>query len=391
MIDAPKAEKKKNQSNPKKNHSTDKNIGTSVSLCAVDLFAGAGGFSLAASKEEFKLIAAIENAKWAKATYTRNFISGKPAGTAPILYSDICETEPKTILEDSGLGPKTLDLLMGGPPCQGFSTHRIKDAGVKDPRNDLLLRYFDFVETLAPKVFLVENVSGLLWDRHQEYVEKFKSLAAKSGYRIVGNGPQLLNARDYGVPQNRKRVFILGIREDLNHKELNLWPPPQTHFSPSSKEVLVEGKQPWVTASKVFVEPVAEDDINNISMKPGKEMLKRFKATPANGGSRSETGFTLPCHKRHDGHKDVYGRIDPSVPGPTMTTGCINPSRGRFVHPTQHNGISARHAARFQTFPDDFIFEGGLGNSGRQIGNAVPIELGRKIIAHIKREILRKF
>jgi len=119
-------------------------------------------------------------------------------------------------------------------------------------------------------------------------------------------------------------------------------------------------------------------------MKHGACLVEAFANTPKNGGSRKDSGRVLPCHKKHDGHKDVYGRIDPNIPAPTMTTACINPSKGRFVHPTQNNGITARHAARIQTFPDDFVFHGGLTAAGRQIGNAVPVDLGFALIKHIR-------
>ena len=93
-------------------------------------------------------------------------------------------------------------------------------------------------------------------------------------------------------------------------------------------------------------------------------------------------------NKNHGGHKDVYGRIDPAAPAPTMTTACTNPSKGRFVHPTKHHGISVREAARIQSFPDDYIFKGGLGQSGRQIGNAVPVDLGKALLKHIKKQLI---
>jgi site-specific DNA-cytosine methylase len=92
-----------------------------------------------------------------------------------------------------------------------FSSHRIKNAGVNDPRNELLIRYYDFVKIFQPKMFLVENVPGLLWEKHKDYLNNFKRLAANSGYNILG--PLKLNAKDYGVPQNRNRVFILGLRD----------------------------------------------------------------------------------------------------------------------------------------------------------------------------------
>jgi DNA (cytosine-5)-methyltransferase 1 len=354
----------------------------------IDLFAGAGGFSLAAQQSGARILGAVEFDKWAQKTYKRNFIENSTEEKPPRLYGDIWDIEPNDLLRDCGIEAKELDLLVGGPPCQGFSSHRINDAGVDDPRNELLLRYFDFVNGLQPKAFLVENVSGMLWKRHSEYVEKFKNLAKSNGYQIISDEPQIVNARDFGVPQNRKRVFILGVRSDISTPGDFQWPPSPTHAEPESPAVKSGEKTPWVTASSVFKKPSSKIDPNNIHMQPGGAMRERFKNTPLNGGSRSESGFTLPCHAIHKGHKDVYGRIDPSKPGPTMTTGCINPSKGRFVHPTLHHGITAREAAHFQTFPEDFMFEGGLGIVGKQIGNAVPITLGQHIIETVIKNIL---
>jgi DNA (cytosine-5)-methyltransferase 1 len=118
-------------------------------------------------------------------------------------------------------------------------------------------------------------------------------------------------------------------------------------------------------------------------MKHNDELISAFKNTPLNGGSRRDSGRILPCHKNHDGHKDVYGRIDSRLPAPTMTTACINPSKGRFVHPMEHHGITIRQAARIQTFPDSFVFEGGLTAAGKQIGNAVPVRMAEIIIRQL--------
>jgi len=360
----------------------------SLKHTAVDLFAGAGGFSLAAEYAGFRVLAAVELDKWAQATYKTNFIEGRSRKDKHRLYGDIMDIEPSDMISDVGLNRCELDLLIGGPPCQGFSSHRLNDDGVNDPRNELLLRYFDFVKGLRPKAFLVENVSGMLWKRHENYVNKFKNLAKRNGYRIITGDPQIINARDFGVPQNRKRVFILGVRKDVEVPENFNWPPTPSHFSPDSPEVLIQGKASWVPAETVFEKELEKSDPNNLHMKSGKDLVNRFKKTPLNGGSRSDSGYILPCHTTHKGHKDVYGRIDPSKPAPTMTAGCTNPSKGRFVHPTKHHGITARHAARIQTFPDDFIFTGGLGQAGKQIGNAVPVELGRYILAYISKNIL---
>jgi DNA (cytosine-5)-methyltransferase 1 len=345
-------------------------------LTAIDLFAGAGGFSLAAKNCNIRLLAAVEYDKWARETYRKNFIDGKR--NAPKHYGDITTLEPETLLADLSLAPEQLDILMGGPPCQGFSTHRINNAGVDDPRNDLLLRYFKFIEALRPKVFVVENVPGLLWKRHEEYLKTFLRLVDEAGYSL--HGPRILNAKDYGVPQNRKRVFMVGVRKGL--KTSFNWPTP-THFAPNSAEVLEKGKTAWVNASTILEKPLERNDPNAIHMNHSPSMVERFKATPLNGGSRKDSGYVLACHKDHDGHKDVYGRIDPNNPGPTMTTACVNPSKGRFVHPTESHGITVRHAARFQTFPDSFIFEGGLMAAAKQVGNAVPIQLGESVLSRL--------
>jgi len=363
---------------------------TVATLTAIDLFAGAGGFSLAAEQAGLKVLAAVEYDKWAQATYSTNFIDGRDAADQHRLYGDILDIEPSDMLTDVGLCKGELDILIGGPPCQGFSSQRLNDAGVNDPRNELLIRYFDFVKGLRPKAFLVENVSGMLWKRHADYVQKFKNLAKYHHYKLIGGGPLIINARDFGVPQSRRRVFILGVRKDVEIPEIFIWPPEPTHFAPNSKEVLKHCKQAWRPASTVFNKPIKKTDPNSIHMKPGVAMLKRFKDTPLNGGSRIDSGHTLECHKKHSGHKDTYGRIDPLKPAPTMTAGCTNPSKGRFVHPTEHHGITARHAARIQTFPDDFIFAGGLGQAGKQIGNAVPVDLGKYILSYISKQILEK-
>ena len=288
---------------------------------------------------------------------------------------------------------------MGGPPCQGFSSHRIKDKGVNDPRNRLLIRYFDFVKELQPKIFLVENVPGLLWERHELYLHKFIKLSRDNKYTLLG--PTKINAKNYGIPQNRNRVFILGIRGDITPSNIQ-WPPSPTHFA-SGKNT-----PEWTTASSVFeqappqvlnklAEIIGEEKAKSLAfskdllslnkdpsvlhMQHTAPLVERFALTPINGGRR-DIDFRLPCHaKDYRGHVDVYGRIRLAQPGPTITTGCFNPSKGRFLHPWKNHGITIRHAARFQTFPDDFIFAGGITSQGKQVGNAVPVQLGEVMIA----------
>lgn len=337
---------------------------------AIDLFSGAGGLSLAAHQCGIDVIAAIELDTAASITYRANLIEQLKAPTK-LINGDINEVDLPALMKELKLKSGELELLLGGPPCQGFSTHRINNAGIDDPRNQLLLKYFDFVDGLQPKAFLIENVAGLLWKRHENYLNQLLALAETHGYTIHFCG--ILNAKDYGVPQNRKRVFIFGTRNDLKINN-PAFPPDATHFAPTSKN----GPK-WKTASSVFEkltselidfyiedyfrpktkmtdenarlllaslehgEPVNPTDVCNINMQPTPKMIIRFENTPLNGG-REDSGYTLKCHSNgYKGHKDVYGRIMIHLPGNTITTGCNNPSKGRFVHPWKNHGMTLRH------------------------------------------------
>lgn len=345
---------------------------------AVDLFSGAGGFSLAAKNSGFQIQFSIENDKYSCETYRENICKDLDGTLTKLYEEDITTVDPKKLAAEH-FSKSRCDLLLGGPPCQGFSTHRILDSGVDDPRNELIISYFDFVKALQPRVFLMENVPGMLWERHKEYLERFFAEGKKAGYHLYQ--PEVLDARDYGVHQRRRRVFVLGVHADCDRSEFS-WPPKPTHVDPRQHKDGVQ-RSPWVNCADIF-KKLPEDDPNNLHMQHGPTLVEVFSRTPKNGGSRKDSGRVLPCHANHDGHKDVYGRINPSEPAPTMTTACINPSKGRFVHPTQNHGITVRQAARIQTFPDDFVFEGGLTAAGRQIGNAVPVDLGTVLIKHIR-------
>ncbi len=348
---------------------------SSHNFTCVDLFAGAGGFSLAAIKAGLKVISAVEFDKAAAITYEENIV--KVQDPAPRLYrKDILDIAPDEFFKDTFKEDSECDIVLGGPPCQGFSVHRIKGSGVGDERNKLILRYFKFVSALQPKMFLMENVPGIMWARHREYLDEFYEEGTKAGYQILD--PVTLDARDFGIPQRRKRVFILGVRKDID-LSLVSWPPKPTHGD--DKQIQEDPKlKPWLNAQEIFSLPINANDENNVHMNHKPELVDVFRSTPLNGGSRHQSNRVLPCHVKHNGHQDVYGRIDPSKPAPTMTTACVNPSKGRFLHPTEHHGITVRHAARFQTFPDWYVFKGGLMAAAKQVGNAVPVDFGKILI-----------
>lgn len=345
-------------------------------LSCVDLFSGAGGFTLAAQLSGLRVRLAVENDKHAIATYRDNLCKGPNAPT--LLTDDIISINASKAYRDAFPAGDQCDLMLGGPPCQGFSTHRINDAGVDDDRNDLIHTYFDFVRAFSPSIFLMENVPGMLWERHAAALDRFYREGALAGYDV--RAPVVVDARNYGIGQRRKRVFILGVRAGLDASDLK-WPPQPTHGNESARRCN-PCLLPWVNCAAAFA-TAPHDDENDVHMSHSEELVEAFRRTPANGGSRKDSGRVLACHKTHDGHNDVYGRIDPSQPAPTMTTACINPSKGRFVHPVEHHGITVRQAARIQTFPDSFVFGGGLMAAGKQVGNAVPVELGRRLITHL--------
>lgn len=376
---------------------------------AIDLFAGAGGFSLAASLEYVDVLAAIELDARASETYQKNLLQSND--TTLLLNQDINKVDIKGLMVELGVEKGELDILLGGPPCQGFSSHRILDAGIDDPRNNLLIKYFEFVQKLNPKTFLLENVPGLLWKKHEKYLAKFIELAKNHGYRIIADEPQIINAKNFGVPQNRRRAFIFAVRDDLDFGEVN-WPPVKTHsdkpadnalpvlhaisvFEKPSAEILEDLMLHYATkhsfsekeaqsfvSSLLFGEPIEASDPCNVHMNHTQALVDRFRQTPLNG-SREDLPFRLPCHVNYKGHKDVYGRIIFHKPSNTITTGCNNPSKGRFVHPWLNHGITLRHAARLQSFPDSFVFCGNNTEQARQIGNAVPVQLGRILVREI--------
>ena len=276
-------------------------------------------------------------------------------------------------------------MLVGCPPCQGFTRMR-NGNGTNDPRNDLVLHYLLFVAVIRPRCVVFENVPGIIRQKHGKALFDQLCLGLRElGYGFNYTNPgKLLNAADYGVPQLRKRLVLLAGRDG----HIIPYPAP-THGKPSSTEVLTGKLEAWRTVREAIADlpPIqagerSECFANHSARLMGKRVANFISRVPHDGGSRKDAPeeYWLDCHKKANcGHSDVYGRLALSHPSGVITSGCTNVSKGRFVHPTQNRGLSFREAARLQSFPDDYVFEGNYEEIAQQIGNAVPPRLAHAI------------
>lgn len=352
------------------------NFTTHSKPVAIDLFSGAGGTSLGFQMAGFRLLGAIEIEPDFVLTYKNNL-------NIEVTNANIRCLDPVVFRESLELRKNELDVLVGCPPCQGFTRMRNKQ-GVNDERNSLVLRYLDYVKEFLPVYAVFENVPGLIRTKHgQEFYEQLYDGLTRIGYNVV---KYLLNAAEYGVAQHRRRVIAIAARDGSAPP-----PPVPTHGNPGSQEVLNGLRLPWKTVrdgigNGRFPALRAGENgehngkyPNHIAPKTGDKVLDFIRMIPHNGGSRTDLPkeFWLDCHKNHVGHEDVYGRMEWDKPSNTLTTGCTNPSKGRFVHPEQDRAITPREAATLQGFPMEYRFYGA--HISAQIGNAVPPPLAKSI------------
>lgn len=339
-----------------------------ASLTTIDLFAGAGGLSHGLVVEGFQVVTAVEIDPVSAKSYSLNH-----QGTN-LIVDDIRRVRGPQILKQAGISRGELDLLTGCPPCQAFSTLRTRrrKQELKDPSKELIIEMLRLVRSIRPRAVIVENVPGLANNQH---FSSFRLGLRQAGYQSTY---AVLNASDFGVPQRRKRLILVA----LKGKEIPLgW----------SSELC--GRRTVRDAIGHLVLPGTSGDmLHDIPEKRTPAMMARIKATPKNGGSRSDISpeFECPCHTRIDGFRDVYGRMGWDDVSPTITSGCNNPSRGRFLHPEQDRAITLREAALLQTFPQSyqFCFDRGKEHISCQIGNAFPPDMIRPIARVIRRELL---
>ena len=317
---------------------------------AVDLFAGCGGLSEGLKQAGFRVLGAVELDATAARTYRLNHPS------AHLWNADIRTVTGAAVRTKLKLRKGELDLLAGCPPCQGFSTMRTLNGkrSVDDPQNSLLLEFLRLVEELMPRTIMMENVPGLAQD------ERFKKFSERLGQLGYKGEAKILNAADFRVPQRRRRLIYLASTTG-----------PIPFASTSSRTRTVRD-----ALGKLAKPGQSGDAIHDFPENRSKKVKELIRSIPKDGGSRTDLSQDkqLKCHKTCDGFKDVYGRMSWSQVAPTITGGCFNPSKGRFLHPSQDRAITVREAALLQGFPGKYRFDAGDGKSAiaLMIGNALP-------------------
>ncbi|MBZ5754892.1 DNA cytosine methyltransferase [Pseudomonas sp. S5(2021)] len=317
---------------------------------AIDLFSGCGGLTLGLKKAGFLVSAAVEINQKAQETYRLNHPQIK------LYKQDIRALDPYEVLKDIGLKPGDLDLLAGCPPCQGFSRLRTRNqqTSVQDDRNDLVYDFVRFIEAMQPKTIMLENVPALAKD--SRFIGVCHTLK-KLGYEIT---VQVLDTADYLVPQRRKRLIMLAS---------NVHTPS---IAPKSlKRITVRKALKGIGSTENTF-----DDLHGMGEKRSPEVREIISLIPKDGGSRQDLPekYQLACHIRCKGFYDVYGRMSWNDVAPTITSGCHNPSKGRYLHPEENRTISLREAAIFQGFPRKYKFDISHGKESiaLMIGNALP-------------------
>lgn len=352
----------------------------------IDVFAGAGGMTLGFSKRFghiFDSVWANDFNDYCVRTYNANFGDH-------CLGGDIID-----ILNDSKVEIPEADVVIGGPPCQGFSL--LNKNRENDPRKQLWRPFFDVVERSKAKIFVMENVPQLIGSfEHVQII----GVAEAKGFQVWS---EILWATDYGVPQKRKRAFIIGCKF---FNPLQVFPPRKTNFDPSKKsgqisllDWNINGYLPDAEKWKTVRDAIGDlpqprgteirDENPPLDLHFGRSptalSLTRYKTIPEEGMNRFDLQKRAPditpaCWiRKKSGGTDLFGRLWWDRPAFTIRTEFFKPEKGRYLHPKQHRPITHREAARLQTFPDDFVFKGSKIEIAKQIGNAVPPLLAARV------------
>ncbi|MDZ7314683.1 MAG: DNA cytosine methyltransferase [candidate division KSB1 bacterium] len=348
-------------------------------LRLIDLFCGCGGMTLGfVQTGAFTPVFADDIDAAAMASYRANF---DPRGEHSVL-GDL------EALLRNGLPLPAAEVVIGGPPCQGFSLLNRKRAG--DPRQALWRPFLAAVDRCGAEVIVMENVPQLL--SSAEY-HLLKEEMRRMGFDFIRAA--VLDAADYGVPQRRRRAIILAA------KRMPIELPLPTHGDPALAKI--NGLLPWRTVRQAIAdlpEPVSTEiggppPLNlHVRRTPTPESLERYRAVPEGGNrfdlQRNRPDLTPRCWRdKPSGGVDVFGRLWWDRPSVTIRTEFYKPEKGRYLHPEQHRPITHREAARLQSFPDEFVFMGSKAEIARQIGNAVPPLLAKAIAEQVREAFLQ--
>ena len=336
-------------------------------LISIDLFSGVGGLTEGLRKAGFNTKLAFEIDETASKAYKLNHKD------IEVITDDIRIVKLEDI--EKKLNGSEIHLLAGCPPCQGFSSIRRlnKAKPVEDHRNDLINEYVRFVEYFKPYTIMLENVP---WLEKDELFNEAKKKLEAMGYKI---DVEVVNVRDYGVPQNRKRLVMIGSRLG----EITIARPDDSKEKVTVRDCI--GKLPTPEKSN--------DKLHKIFPEHTPNIMNLIKDIPHDGGSRKDLGEKrqLKCHKKKNvGFNDIYGRLRWDDYSSTITGGCLNPSKGRFLHPRQNRCISAREAALLQSFRKGYKFPVNIPISklALMIGNALPPKFSCYQAKKIKKHLL---
>lgn len=324
----------------------------------IELFAGAGGLALGVEKAGFKTLGCIEFDKDACATLRKNRPNWR------VIESDIADVSSQDLEELFSLRKGELDLLSGGAPCQAFS-YAGKKLGLEDARGTLFYHYAVFLQKLQPKMFLFENVRGLLSHDKGKTYKTITEIFEQAGYSIYR---KVLNAWDYGVAQKRERLITVGIRKDLLGK-IKFYFPQQHEYKPVLRDILLDC-------------PVSEGT-------PYSEYKKKiFELVPPGGYWRDipeeiAKEYMKSCWNMGGGRTGILRRLSLDEPSLTVLTSPSQKQTDR-CHPLEARPFTIRENARCQSFPDDWEFCGSISSQYKQVGNAVPVNLAYEIAVQIK-------
>lgn len=392
----------------------------------IDLFAGCGGLSEGFYRQGFKALAHVEIDHWACETLrTRMKFYGYKDYNREVIEHDITSDD---ILEriDKAVNGRTVDIIIGGPPCQAYSTAgRVRDGKkmASDPRNYLFESYVKILEYYSPKFFVFENVTGLLSAQVKNapiFPKVLKALGNQ--YKVIGN-PEVLvhNTADYGVPQLRKRVIIIGVRKDIDKSAEELYESIiKTHWDPETPSNEKKGKKRFVDVRQAIgdlppVEPGHDASTETFDYPCNNEYLKRIGkqgiyplmdhiARKHNDLDRERFQVMIHNHwsfgqlrRKMPQYEHEHARIfDNSyvvqwwdLPSKTILAH-IHKDGFQYIHPDeeQRRTFTVREAARIQSFPDDFEFKGSRGEKYKQIGNAVPPLFAEALAKSIKKNLI---